>query len=407
MTKKTRININTNIKVYIKVFLSFLFNNGDKNENTFIKYLRDFLNEENLLLTSQGRVAAYNIFKVVISENKKEIIISPYTLTEVISAILYANAKPVYVDIDLKTGLPLEDELDKKINAKTAALVVTHLYSNKKDIIRFKEKYKNKIKIIEDVAINFGAKLDQQKFLGTVFDYGFYSFGVMKNLCTFHGGALFSKDKSKFNEIKTNLNKNYNYPLFSSIKLLIFCLLIDFFYSKFVYKFFTHFILRLSIQRIDELMYPGVYPKLSSKIPNHYRFKYQKNFSIAGIENLKNLEIKIENRIKNIKLYEKYLNNSLRINNYDYYNVNSFLEYPILLKKNTNRYISQKLLNNGYDIRHTWYVNSARFIQQDDSFKNFKNCEYLHEHVLSLPTHHNINESDIINISEMVNAYEK
>ena len=28
------------------------------------------------------------------------------------------------------------------------------------------------------------------------------------------------------------------------------------------------------------------------KIPNHYRFKYQKNFSIAGIENLKNLEIK-------------------------------------------------------------------------------------------------------------------
>ena len=53
ITKKTRININTNIKVYIKVFLSFLFNNGDKNENTFIKYLRDFLNEENLLLTSQ------------------------------------------------------------------------------------------------------------------------------------------------------------------------------------------------------------------------------------------------------------------------------------------------------------------------------------------------------------------
>ena len=83
---------------------------------------------------------------------------------------MYANAKPVYVDIDLKTGLPLEDELDK-INAKTAALVVTHLYSNKKDIIRFKEKYKNKINIIEDVAINFGAKLDQQKFLGTVFDY--------------------------------------------------------------------------------------------------------------------------------------------------------------------------------------------------------------------------------------------
>ena len=68
--------------------------------------LKSFLKTKNLILCSQGRVAAYNIFKVLIKKNKDQIIISPYTLPEVISAIIYAGGKPIYVDIDLKTGLP-------------------------------------------------------------------------------------------------------------------------------------------------------------------------------------------------------------------------------------------------------------------------------------------------------------
>ena len=44
----------------------------------------------------------------------------------------------------------------------------------------------------------------------------------MKNLCTFHGGAIYSKDKSKLNKIKKNLNKNIDYPLIDSLKLIFF-----------------------------------------------------------------------------------------------------------------------------------------------------------------------------------------
>ena len=176
MIKKTRININTSFKIYIKVFLSFIFNTGKKNKKHFEKLIRNYFFTDNILLTSQGRVAAFNIFKVILSEKKKEILISPYTLTEVINSIIYAGGKPVYVEINLKNGLPLENDLNKKINENTAGLVITHLYSNKEDILNFHKKYNGKIKIIEDVAINFGAKIDEHKFLGTLFDYGFYSF---------------------------------------------------------------------------------------------------------------------------------------------------------------------------------------------------------------------------------------
>ncbi len=405
MKKKTRININTSFKIYLKVLLSFI-NNKYPPKKKFENDLKNFFLTENLLLTSQGRVAAFNIFKVILTSKKNEILISPYTLTEVINAIKYAGGKPVYVEIDIKKGLPLEKDLDKKINENTAGLVITHLYSNKEDILNFKYKYEQKIKIVEDVAINFGAKIDQYNFLGTIFDYSFFSFGVMKNLCTFHGGVIFAKDKSKLFEIEQNLNKNIKYPTFDSLKLLFFCILIDFFYSKYIYNFFTHYILSIPLKKLDQLMYPGVYPKFFKKIPKYYNYCFQENFSIAGIQNLKKLDSRHIRKIEKVKIYEKYLDKNLKINNYNFYEVNSFLEYPVLLKKNNNKFLSKELLKIGYDVRHTWYINNSRYLNLNNT-ESFPNCEYLHEKILSLPTHDKILEKDVIKICQLINFYEK
>ncbi len=228
----------------------------------------------------------------------------------------------------------------------------------------------------------------------------------MKNLCTFHGGAIFSKDKDKLHKIEENLKKNVDYPTILSLKLFFFCMLIDFMYSKFIYNIFTHYILKLSIKNLDRFIYPGVYPKFPNTVPNYYNYKFQNNFAIAGIENLKFLETKIDKKIKNVKLYEKYLIDDLKLNFFDSYNINSFLEYPILLKKNTNKFMSKKLLTVGYDVRHTWYVNSTRFIKLDNRLDDFPNSDILHESVLSLPTHSKINEDDIIKICQLINFYE-
>ena len=359
------------------------------------------------MLASQGRVAAFNIFKVILTEKKTEILICPYTLTEVINAIIYAGGKPVYVEIDLKKGLPSEKDLEKKINENTAGLVLTHLYSTEEDIINFHRKYNRKVEIIEDVAINFGAKINKNKFLGTLFDYGFYSFGVMKHLCTFHGGAIYAKDKSKLDEIENNLKQNINYPTTSSLKLVFFCILIDIFYNKYIYHYFTHYILKFSFKKLERMMNPNVYPKFYKITPKHYYYKFQDNFAIAGIENLKSLKTQINSKIENVKLYEKHLNKSLIINTFTFYEINSFLEYPILLKKNINKFLSKELLKIGFDIRHTWYVNSTRYLSLNFALENYLNCEYLHEKVLSLPTHNKITEKDIIKICNLINFYEK
>ena len=105
-------------------------------------------------------------------------------------------------------------------------------------------------------------------------------------------------------------------------------------------------------------------------------------------------------------MYENYLNKSLKINNFSVYQINSFLEFPVLLKKSNNEFLSHELLKKGYDIRRTWYVNSLRYLKSNFVLEKFSNCENLHEKVLSLPTHDNISEKDIVNICEVINFHE-
>ena len=79
----------------------------------------------------------------------------------------------------------------------------------------------------------------------------------------------------------------------------------------------------------------------------------------------------------------------------------------MLLKKSNNKFLSKELLKRGYDIRHTWYVNSIRYLKPNSNLEDFYNCEYLHTKVLSLPTHDKILEEDIIKISKLINFFEK
>ena len=59
---------------------------------------------------------------------------------------------------------------------------------------------------IEDAAQSFGAK-DLNLYAGSIGDVGIYSFGLYKNLSSFYGGGLVSKDIELFNEMKTEHEK--------------------------------------------------------------------------------------------------------------------------------------------------------------------------------------------------------
>ena len=73
-----------------------------------------------------------------------------------------------------------------------------------------------------------------------------------------------------------------------------------------------------------------------------------------------------------------------------------FLEYPVLLKKQNLKIISEYLLRHNIDIRNIWYVNNAKFKFYKDT-KIYAQSNFVESNILLLPTHEWYNENEIKN----------
>ena len=398
--KRTRLFVHFNLINFFQILKSFFNYNQD-----FSEHLKKFLNIKNLVLTSYGRTALYDIIKIIISKNnKKTFFIAPYTIPEVIHAITYAGGKVSYIDIDYTTGLINEDELEKNIDENTAGVIITHLYSENKSIKNFINKFNNKIFIIEDAAINLGAKVENS-FLGTLGDFGFFSFALVKNLNTFTGGAIYIKDNRIFNDYIFKRKVN-NFPFSKTLNLLLTALFIKFFFNNYVYQI-THYFLRFvylrNIKFVLKKIYPVLFHRLEEKIPEIYSYDFNWQLNDVGIYNLKKLQNDLEERIVKARLYKELINNNVAIKTNCLSRDNAILEFTIILKNTSNLKAHSKLMEEGYDVRHTWYINnmkSNKYLNKED----FKDTFLIEEKILCLPLHKNISNLDIKKISKIVNT---
>tara|TARA_B100001057_G_scaffold268530_1_gene268628 strand:+ start:3081 stop:4205 length:1125 start_codon:yes stop_codon:yes gene_type:complete len=178
----------------------------------------------NFVALTQNCTSALEIAMILINLKKNDEVIMPsYTFTSTANAVLLRGAKPVFADINLKDANLNIDSVKKKINKKTKAIIVVHYGGNScdmKEFIKIKKKYN--LFLIEDCAHSFNGKY-KNKYLGTIGDFGTFSFHETKNLVGGQCGALcvnnlkFSRrakillDKGTDRSLITNKKKYYSW----------------------------------------------------------------------------------------------------------------------------------------------------------------------------------------------------
>ena len=119
-----------------------------------------------------------------------EVITAPNTAVPTLSAISFAGATPVFVDIEPTSFCMDAMKIEAAMTERTKAIVPVHLYGHACDmpaIMRVAEKHG--LKVIEDCAQAHGAKVDGRT-AGTYGDYGCFSFYPSKNLGAFGDAGL-------------------------------------------------------------------------------------------------------------------------------------------------------------------------------------------------------------------------
>jgi len=179
-------------------------------KTTFEKVLCDYLNIENCLLGNSGRSLLYLLLKDLYNREraKRNVVIIPgYTCYSVAASVVKAGLKVGVYDLDCKTLHPNLQSLNSAISPKTLAIIHQHLFGIPTPIKDVKKIAEEKgVYLIEDAAQALGGRLNSQ-MLGTIGDFGLYSFGRGKPLPGGDGGALISIRDDILKSIKCNKQK--------------------------------------------------------------------------------------------------------------------------------------------------------------------------------------------------------
>ena len=194
-----------------RVISSLFSRNGD-----FEKSLCTYLGVDQCILANSGRALLYLLLKKLRHQEGKhrdEVLIPGYTCYSVAASVAKAGLRIRVYDVNPNSFNADIDDLKRKINPRTLAIVCQHLFGIPADVEELAPLAREeKCYLIEDAAQALGGEIGGVP-LGTFGDFGFYSFGRGKPLPLGCGGALIGKDSRILSSLSISRSPNSSIAL--------------------------------------------------------------------------------------------------------------------------------------------------------------------------------------------------
>jgi perosamine synthetase len=161
----------------------------------FEREFSQFVNERECVAVNSGTSALHLALLSLGIGAGDEVIIPSFTFAATANSVALTGAKPVFVDIDIKTYNIDPNLIENAITPSTKAIQVVHLYGLPADMTKIVEIAKRyNLLIIEDAAQAHNAAINGQP-AGTFGDAAAFSFYPTKNMTSGEGGMIVFKNK--------------------------------------------------------------------------------------------------------------------------------------------------------------------------------------------------------------------
>lgn len=323
--------------------------------------------------------AAILAIKKLSSKNNAtpEIILPAYACPDLISAVLYAGAKPVLVDLDPDSCWMSLEQIENNINEQTIAIIAVRFLGI---VERMGQLHliceKNNLVLIEDSAQGFPLDNPDTYWQGDVI---ILSFGRGKPINMLGGGAVLTKKEIIKTHLPTPLPQNHS-------RLDIF---------KYILKAqMYNYLIKPSLYGLA-LKLPGLnvgettYKKLGQieELP-HFIFE-RLNANIGYFQYLSNTAVEIENKLQFLRT--PHLIDLPHKLHHDF--KNSLLRYPLLASNKQMRDVLHKILSpfgSSIMYRKPLYKIEGlpKFLFKQDL--SMINSENFSKRLITLPTHKDV-----------------
>lgn len=163
---------------------------------TFEKRFAEYHQASHAIAVVNGTVALRLALLALDIKAGDEVIVPPYTFLATASAVVEANATPIFVDILPDTLTIDPHEIEKAITPRTRAIIPVHLGGLAADMDAIMAiAARHKLRVIEDAAHAHGAQYKDRK-VGSIGHIGSFSFQSSKNMSSGEGGILTTNDQN-------------------------------------------------------------------------------------------------------------------------------------------------------------------------------------------------------------------
>ncbi len=173
-------------------------------------WFEEKFNAKKVLLTTSGTTALEMAAILCDVQPGDEVIMPSYTFCSTADAFVQRGAKIVFVDIRPDTMNIDEKLIEKAITPKTKVIVPVHYAGVACEMDTIMEiAHRHNLKVVEDAAQGVMSTY-KGKALGTIGDFGCFSFHETKNYSMGEGGAIVINDESKIEKAEIIREKGTN-----------------------------------------------------------------------------------------------------------------------------------------------------------------------------------------------------
>lgn len=162
--------------------------------NRFEREFSEYVGVPHAVSVSNGTTALHLALLALGLGPDDEVIVPTLTYVASVNAITYVGATPVFVDSECETWQINVDDVRAKVNSRTRAILVVHLYGYPCDMHEIMSiAQENNLYVVEDCAEALGTEYDGQH-VGTYGHISTFSFFGNKTITTGEGGMVVTAD---------------------------------------------------------------------------------------------------------------------------------------------------------------------------------------------------------------------
>jgi dTDP-4-amino-4,6-dideoxygalactose transaminase len=371
----------------------------DNSIQVFEAALRERFKTQHAICVYQCRVGIYLAIKALIKPGQ-DVILSPYTLTDVINMVIFAGGRPVFADVDRETCNISAAEVERLIHPNTGAVLITHLHAIAADAHRIKAVCDQfNVPMVEDCAQSFGVQ-EGGKPVGTVGDIGVFSFEMHKNIPTWLGGAVVTSRSDVAETIQKELETFTHPPLPGITAKVKKGLMHDIACTPVFFQLLVYPIIRLGhlheFEFINQLTRRK--PQVSEpavELPGVYRSQYTPFQARIGLSQLKKVDHDIAVRCQYAALYYDRLKDiqelilpPLRTDG-----SNTYLWFPIQYSKRDD--LLRFMYQQGRDIAAGHFTSAINLPEFQDYYRDCPHSLKVEQELIYLPTYPSYSRQEV------------